>query len=69
MINLGGPSSRQDRLISLSLCCARRGEWSRVEAGRTGRDAYLRLDGQVAKGTSPVALTTLDVDNVLYIGL
>ncbi len=68
VINLGGPASRQDRLISLSLCCAVRGEWNKVEAGRSGRDGYLRLNGQVAKGRSSMAITTLDVDNVLYIG-
>jgi hypothetical protein len=68
-MNLGGPPTRQDRIVTLSLCCVHAGHWTRIEAGRTGREAYLALDdGQRAVGSSPLGLSALDVDGVLHLG-
>jgi len=68
-MNLGGPLTRQDRIVTLSLCCVRLGRWTRVDAGRTGREAYLALDdGQRAAGVSPLGLSALDVDGILHLG-
>jgi len=69
VMNLGGPSIRQDRIVSLSLCCVQPNVWTRIEAGRTGGEAYLALeDGQRAVGSSPLGLSSLDVDNVIHLG-
>jgi hypothetical protein len=40
----------------------------KIEAGRSGREGYLKLDSQVTKGTAPPGLTTLDVDHTIYLG-
>ena len=60
-VSLGGPRSRQDNFLVLTLCCVAtgEGEWTRVEAGRDGREGYLRMSGQRANGLSPSPLTTL----------
>ena len=44
------------------------GVWHKIEAGRSGREGYLKLDSQVTKGTAPPGLTTLDVDHIIYLG-
>lgn len=67
-VSLGGPRSRQDNFLILSLCCVKVNEWNRIEAGRDGREGYLRMNGQHAKGIAPSPLTTLDVDQTLYLG-
>ena len=33
-VSLGGPRSRQDNFLVLTLCCVKVGEWNLVEAGR-----------------------------------
>ena len=62
-VSLGGPRSRQDNFLVLTLCCVagagEAGEWTRVEAGRDGREGYLRMSGQRASGLAPSPLTTL----------
>ena len=64
-VSLGGPRSRQDNFLVLTLCCVATGggEWTRVEAGRDGREGYLRMSGQRANGLSPSPLTTLGRKN------
>ena len=66
--SLGGPRGGQTNSLTLSLCCVTEGKWHKVEAGRMGREGYLKLDSQVTKGTAPPGLTTLDVDHVIYLG-
>ena len=66
--NLGGPRTRYDHFLTLTLCCMKIGEWTNFEAGRKGREGYLRMNGQRAVGTSPLSLSTLDVDPNLFLG-
>ena len=68
-VSLGGPRNRQVDFLFLSLCCVRLGEWNSVEVGRDGREGYLTLNGQRANGISPLSMTTLDVDQTLYLGM
>ena len=58
-VSLGGPRSRQDNFLALTLCCVKADEWNLIEAGRDGREGYLRMNGQRANGLSPGPLTTL----------
>ncbi len=67
-VSLGGPRSRQDNFLVLTLCCVKLGEWNRLEAGRDGREGFLRMNGQHANGIAPSPLTTLDVDQTVYLG-
>ena len=39
-----------------------------IQAGRSGRDGYLKLDSQQTMGNAPPGLTTLDVDHAMYLG-
>jgi|FrelakmetLWP11LW_1041352.scaffolds.fasta_scaffold232564_1 hypothetical protein len=66
--SLGGPRGGQTNSLTLSLCCVLEGQWHKVEAGRSGREGFLKLDSQVTKGTAPPGLTTLDVDHTIYLG-
>ena len=67
-ISLGGPRNRQVDFLVLSLCCARMREWNSVEVGRDGKEGYMKLNGQFTTGISPLSMTTLDVDQTLYLG-
>ena len=67
--SLGGPRSGQSHALTLSLCCVAIGQSYRIEAGRSGRDGYLMLNEQIAKGTAPSGLSTLDVDHVINLGI
>ena len=67
--SLGGPRSGQSHALTLSLCCVSIGQSYRIEAGRSGRDGFLMLNEQIAKGTAPSGLTTLDVDHVINLGM
>ena len=67
-VSLGGPRNRQVDFLVLSLCCVRESEWNSVEVGRDGKEGYLKLNGQFTTGISPLAMTTLDVDQTLYLG-
>ena len=66
--SLGGPRGGQSHALTLSLCCVSLGQSYEIEAGRSGRDGYLKLNGQLAKGTAPSGLTTLDVDHKIHLG-
>ncbi len=66
--SLGGPRGGQNHALSLSLCCVTIGVWHTIEAGRSGRDGYLKLDSQMTMGNAPPGLTTLDVDHTLNLG-
>ena len=66
--SLGGPRGGQSHALTLSLCCVVVGKSYQIEAGRSGRDGYLRLNGQEAIGAAPSGLTTLDVDHRIYLG-
>ena len=66
--SLGGPRSGQSHALTLSLCCVSVGQSYRVEAGRSGRDGYLKLNEEMTKGTAPSGLTTLDVDHLINLG-
>lgn len=67
-LNLGGPSTRFDHFLTLTLCCLELGEWHKIEAGREGREAYLVLGSQRATGKAILSLEALDVDPVLHLG-
>ena len=41
--SLGGPRSGQSHALTLSLCCVTIGERYQIEAGRSGRDGFLKL--------------------------
>ena len=66
--SLGGPRSGQSHSLTLSLCCVLIGQSYRIEAGRSGRDGYLKLNEQLAEGKAPSGLTTLDVDHIVNLG-
>ena len=66
--SLGGPRSGASHALTLSLCCVSVGQTYRIEAGRSGREGYLKLNEQIAKGNAPSGLTTLDVDHVINLG-
>ena len=51
--SLGGPRGGQNHAMSLTLCCVKTGVWHKIEAGRSGRDGYLILDGQNTMGNAP----------------
>ena len=45
--SLGGPRGTggvAGNALTLTLCCARPKEWQRVEAGRFGREGFLRFE-------------------------
>ena len=66
--SLGGPRSGQSHALTLSLCCVQIGERYQIEAGRSGRDGFLKLNDEIVKGTAPSGLSTLDVDHVINLG-
>ena len=67
--SLGGPrGGGQANALTLVVCCLEMDKWQRVEAGRHGREGYLRANGEMVTGTAPPGLTTLDVDNVAHLG-
>ena len=66
--SLGGPRSGQSHALTLSLCCVSIGERYQIEAGRSGRDGFLKLNDEIVKGTAPSGLSTLDVDHVINLG-
>jgi len=51
--SLGGPRGGQNHALTLTLCCVKTGNWHKIEAGRSGRDGYLMLDGQNTMGNAP----------------
>ncbi|XP_059087709.1 protein eyes shut-like [Tigriopus californicus] len=67
-MSLGGSRSTFGNVLTLSLCCINTNEWNQIEAGRTGRDAFLKLNGQNAVGRFHLDLISLDVVPILYLG-
>lgn len=67
-MSLGGPRSAFGNVLTLSLCCIKTNEWNQIEAGRTGRDAFLKLNGQNAVGRFHLDLLSLDVEPILHLG-
>ena len=51
--SLGGPRGGQSHSLTLTLCCVKMGTWHKIEAGRSGRDGYLTLDGENNMGNAP----------------
>ena len=51
--SLGGPRGGQSHSLTLTLCCVKMGTWHKIEAGRSGRDGYLTLDGTNNMGNAP----------------
>ena len=63
--SLGGPRGGQNHALTLTLCCVKTGNWHKIEAGRSGRDGYLMLDGQNTMGNAPPGQSRTECGNFI----